>query len=548
MHHGPRWGTDYPFSRRDDLLSLVLLLLGSLVLLSGISLPLSDALPALYGKIAKNILASGDWVTLHHGTMRVVDKPPLTFWLMSLSFAAFGTSEWTLRGWHIGLALLTVLTTYALARLALSRLQALLSALILLTSVQFFYESLTPEQHVPLMLFVALAVYWHLRWERDGWTPAAILAWLAAALAVLSIGIVGLVLPAVVIGVHLLLDRPKLPPRALPVATAGASAFILVAAPWFVVGALRQGYPFIDTFFLGGTLGVGRYFHHVIVSPEPRVPWWAEVGIFLLVLPLMFQPWIGWFWPALREGWEARRTRDSALSVCFLWVVAVLAFFSLSQGDKVGGYLMPMFPPLAVLAGSALTNPRWNRQALWVSLLVALAVSLLLPQYLWHHRDASRLAPLFLPAIICFLAAPIGYAIAAMMRRPQVALALLVLGTLLSYSIAVTAIAHDWDRISPWRPLAAVIDRIPSQGARLFVVGQFNGFADFYIERPIEFAGFPTLVRAWQTGPVLAIVPSNSLLRLPAPAPRVLAETASGLTLIANFSVSPASSLSIPRR
>jgi 4-amino-4-deoxy-L-arabinose transferase-like glycosyltransferase len=508
-------------------------------LLSGIALPLSDALPALYGKIAKNILASGDWLTLHHDTMRVVDKPPLTFWLMSLSFAAFGATEWALRGWHVGLALTTVVATYALARLALSRPQALLSALILLTSVQFFYESLTPEQHVPLMLFVTLAVYWHLRWEREGRTPAAVLAWLAGALAVLTIGIVGFVLPAMVIGLHLLLDRPTLPPRALHVAAAGAGVFMLVAAPWFVVGALRQGYPFIDTFFLTGTLGVGRYFHHVIVSPEPRVPWWQEVGTFLLVLPPMFQPWIGWFWPALREGWEARRARGSTLSVCFLWVAAVLAFFSLSLGDKVGGYLMPIFPPLAVLAGSALTNPRWNRQGIWLSLIAALAVSSVLSQYLWHHAEARSLAPLFLPAIVSFLAAPIGYALGAMMRRSREALAFLVLGTLLAYGLAVAAVAHSWDRISPWRPLAAVIDRIPAQGTRLLVLGQFNGFADFYIARPIEFAEFATLARAWQTGPVLAVAPRDSLLRLPAPVPRLLAETGSGLTLIANFSFTP---------
>src|SRR5262249_44619706 len=125
---------------------------------------------------------------------------------------------------------------------------------------------------------------------------------------------------------------------------------------------------------------------------------------------------------------------------------------------------------------------------------------------------------------------------------------LLALGTLLSYSFAAAAIAHDWDRISPWRPLAAVIDHIPTHDARVLVLGQFNGFADFYIARPIEFARFPALARAWQTGPVLAVVPSESLPRLPKPAPRVLAETDSGLTLIANFSVPHASGTSILRR
>ena len=516
--------------------------------MSGISLPLSDALPAFYGTIAKNIITSGDWLTLHHSTMRVVDKPPLTFWLMALSFAAFGVSEWTLRGWHIGLALLTVWATYALARLALPRLQALLSALILLTSVQFFYESLTPEQHVPLMLFVTLAVYWHLRWERDGRTREAILAWLAAALGVLTIGLAGAVLPAIVIGVHLLVDRPRLAPHAFRAAAAGAVAFLIVAAPWFIVEAVRLGYPFIDTFFLTGTLGVGRYFHHVIVSPEPRVPWWAEVGIFLLVLPLMLLPWIGWFWPALREGWQARRVRASALWVCFLWAVSVLVFFSLSLGDKVGGYLLPIFPPLAVLAGSALANPRWDRPALWTSLSVALTVAVLLPWYLGQHHEARGLAPLFLPAIAAFLAAPIAYAGATMVRRPREAVALLVVGTLVAYGLGFAAIARHWDHISPWRPLAAVIARLPAQGNRLLVLGRYDGFADFYVPRPIEFVDLPALVRAWHAGPILAVVPRDRLGELPAPAPLVVAEAPAQLSLIANFPVAAKPTGSAPRR
>lgn len=514
-----------------------LLLLGGLVFVSAMPLPLTDGLPAFYGKIAKNILASGDWLTLHHSTMRVVDKPPLTFWLMALSFVAFGTSEWSLRVWHVGLAFCVVIATYALARLALSRLQAALSALVLLTSVQFFYESLAPEQHIPLMLFVTLAVYWHLRWERDGRPSAAVLAWLSAALGVLSIGIAGLVLPALVVGVHLLVDRPALPRAALRVAAGGAGAFILVAAPWFVAGALRQGYPFVDTFFLGGTLGVGRFFHHVIVSPNPKVPWWEEVGIFLVLLPLMFQPWIGWFWPALRQGWEARRVRGP-LWVCLLWTVALLAFFSLSGGDKVGGFLMPIFPPLAVLAGSALTDQRWNRQALWVSLVLALAMALALPRYLGQHGDARTIAPLFLPAIAAFLAAPVGYGIAVIARRQQAALSVLVLSTLLSYSLAIATVARHWDDVSPWRTLAAAIDRAPTSGARMLVLGRFDPLAEFYIARPVEFGGLASLVDAWLAGPILAVLPSDSLARIPPPAPLLLAKTASGLALVANFSVS----------
>lgn len=114
---------------------LFLLLAAIVTLLLGLPLPLTDGVTAFYGTIAKNILATGDWLTLHHRMMPLVDKPPLTFWLMSLSFAAFGTSEWALRLWHLGLAVGVALGTYALARLDLPRHLALAAAAILMTEL-----------------------------------------------------------------------------------------------------------------------------------------------------------------------------------------------------------------------------------------------------------------------------------------------------------------------------------------------------------------------------------------------------------------------------
>src|SRR2546428_789086 len=159
---------DVPCSGRRRSPTPALLILAVPLLVAGLPLPPPDGVTARYRKTAKTVLASGDWLTFRHAQMPVVDKPPLTFWLMSLTFAVFGTAEWALRLWHLALALATAAAPYALARLALPRSQALLSAPILLTPAPFFYQSLVPEQHVPLALFLTLAVYWHLRWERGG--------------------------------------------------------------------------------------------------------------------------------------------------------------------------------------------------------------------------------------------------------------------------------------------------------------------------------------------------------------------------------------------
>jgi 4-amino-4-deoxy-L-arabinose transferase-like glycosyltransferase len=530
---------------------LTWLLLGGLILLAaGVFLPLNpiaDGDPAFYGMIARNILTSGDWLTLHHRLMPLVDKPPLTFWIMALSFGAFGTAEWVLHVWHTLCALAVLATTYALGRLALPRHQAALAVLVLLVSLEFFYESLIPRQDIPLTLFIAQAVYWHLRWERGHRSSSALLSWLAAALAVLTKGIIGLALPVLVAGLHVLVHRPDLPRRAFLHVAAGIGVFALAVAPWFAAGIMRLGKPFVDAFLLGGALGVGRFFHPVLASPT-AVPWWAGFGAYVPLALFGALPWTGWVWPALREAWVSRRsgTRDGAmiLQVCLLWVAAVFGFHSLSLGDKTMRYLLPMFPPLAVLLACVVGDDRFTRSAVRTSIgaaavLLATAIALLVVRlptatepYLSYASYATY-APLFTGFLVTLGAALAGFAALALWRRPRAGLAWLTLGTLAAHALVIVWLALRWDQISPWRPLARVVNRVPAPGARVLIVGEHTDFADFYIDRPVEFVERDALVRAWTRGPVLAIAPAPVLAALPPPRPNFIA-TRQGLAVVSN--------------
>src|SRR5436853_150060 len=403
-------------------------------MVAGLPLPLTDGVTALYGKIAKNLLASGDWFTLRHSQMPVVDKPPLTFWLMSLTFAALGTAAWALRLWHLALALATAAATYALARLALPRSQALLAAIILLTTAQFFYQSLVPEQHVPLALFLTLAVYWHLRWEREGAWYAPVLVSLAAALAVLTIGIAGVVMIALVIGAHLTIDRPRFPRGAPGAAMLGAAVF-------------------------------------------------------------------------------------------------------LSPGDKASRYLLPVFPPLAVLAGHAVGKAAWARQAAVGALAAALPLLGIVTTVavVKFPGDAARYAPLFWSFLPPFTGALVAYAAATFLHRPKAGVVLLVLMTLLAYGLAVASMARIWDEVSPWRPIARIVNRLGSPDAHVLVLGDYNELADYYIDRPVEFVGPGDLSRAWQRERAVVVMPRDSLSTLPAPRPLLIGTAPAGLAVVSNF-------------
>lgn len=512
-----------------------LLAAGVVVLLAGAPLPLTDGDAALYANIARNVLESGDWVTLRYRGDWIVDKPPLTIWLLTISIAAFGTSEWALRAWHLAMALGTVLATYALARLALPTGKAALAALVLLTSSLFFYQSLVPQQDVPLTLFVTLAIYWHLRWERDGRPWYAIASWISVALAILARGLIGLVLPLLVVGAHLLVDRPPLPRRAIAVTAAGIAGFLLIASPWFVAGALRQGRAFIDTFFLGGSLGVGRYFHALLDTPIPQ---WIGVFAYVLFLPLGLLPWAGWLWPALKEGWSRRRGGPSALWVCTLWVVAVVVFLSLSWGDKVIRYLLPVFPPLAMLIAHVIGEVRWTRTAAFGSLASAALPGAFLVWTVAQSPavEVARYLPLALWFLVVFALGLITYPLAVALRRPRTGAILLTAFAILSYGVLVISIARTWDKIFPWRPLARVVNRLEPLQTPVLIVGPENTWADYYIERPVEFVGQGDLAKAWEVRRVIAVIPSEQLAALPNPPQPVIKATApAGLLLVTNF-------------
>ncbi len=521
---------------RSSRLWLCLLVAAVVLLLAALPLPLTDGVTALYGKIAKNILATGDWLTLRHSLMRVVDKPPLIFWLMSLSFALFGTGEWALRLWHVATAVALGVATYALARLAVSREEALAAAAVLITSTQFFYQSLVPEPHIPFALFLTLAVYWHLRWEREERLHASLLAWLSAALAVLAVGLAGAAIVALVIGAHLIIDRPRPPRDAGRAVILGAALFLATAAPWFAIGAVREGRPFLDTFFLGGTLGVGRFFQHVQAAPTV-VPWWAGFGAYLLLLPLGFLPWTGWLWPALREGWATRRSTGPTLWVCTLWTVVVLAFLSISLGDKSSRYLLPVLPPLAVLVGRVVGDVRWARETATVSLAAAvpLLAMVTVVALVKFPAEASRYTPIFWAFLPAFAAGLGAYAVATFAGRPEAGIGLLAGLTLLAYGLAIVTTARIWDQVTPWRQLARIVNAQDAPDAHVIMLGQENEFLDYYATRSVEYAGERDLARDWIREPVIAVLPAEAASRLPASPRRVVVgEVPTGLVVVTN--------------
>jgi 4-amino-4-deoxy-L-arabinose transferase-like glycosyltransferase len=520
----------------------------ALVILAAAPLPHIDSDAPLYGRIAADILDTGDWLTFRHPGWQV-DKPPVVFWLMALSFRVAGTSNVSLRFWQLVAALALILLTYRAARAAGGTAQeGALAALILGSSVQFLYQATVPQQDVPLTLFLTLASYGLIRYVEGATAGWAVLIAVGVALAVLTKGIAGLVLFAVVLAASLLVARSALPrsPRALlgQAALAG-TVFALLALPWFMTGVVREGDPFVRTFLTWGTLGVGRYFTPAISSPPP---YWLSVFAYVPILALGLLPWSPVFVLAAAELPGAARQAAPGLRVVAVWFAAIFLLLSLSSGDKVFRYLLPCLPPAAILAGrtaaSILCDARRLRIAGRLAAVPAAALLVIGFLFLWSGHPGSRdlLAAVVLPAVVAVGAGMVGFGLAAMRGRGQAAVVLAAVGTLAGFGLFERNMMVRATAINPWPAIAAAAAPLAPESHRLVLYGRagegFN-FAHFYLDEPVvSVLDVSEIAGLWARERIIAVVPEERLEELAGAfqeKPRVILNTGARLVVVTNW-------------
>jgi len=521
-----------------------MILFGFVVTLAGVPLPTFHSDSALYGHIAKNILSSGEWLTLRHETGWMVDKPPLTIWLIALSFRLGGATDAALRLWHVLMGLALVVVTYLIARVGAKKEQALLAALILVSTFQVFYLTLAPQQDVPLALFLALAFYAYLNYRRTGRTLAAALMGLWVALAVLTKGMLSLAAFTVIVAADMLISSRRSERDGFWRWTQigiGAVVCILVAAPWFVVGAIRQGMPFVDTFFLTGSLGIGRFF----TPKQAPIPYWLALVAYVPMLAFWMLPWTGLLPGAISSARQALREGDPALRLCALWAGLYFLALSLSPGDKVYRHLHPVFPPLAALGARALQARFADRRALrWaaaITSLVGLPIIIAGGLFLAGQGPGGSTVyrPIAVPFLIALALALAAFTVAALQGAGRTAVAVLAAATLMAYALLEWKIMQNWETIWPWRRVAAEVHRLYRPGDRVILVGTVNGeaqFALYHLELPvIVWSDEAQFVGAWPHGGVFGLLPDASFARLKDRLnPRILVQMPAGWVLVTN--------------
>ncbi len=329
-----------------------------------------------YAEIPREMTVSGDWVTPHLNDLKYFEKPPLQYWATAMAYTLFGEHQWTSRLWAglTGFAGL-FLVWFAAARL-FGREAAGYSALILSSSMLYVLMSHINTLDMGVTFFITLGIFSLLLAQSEmnvsrqrNWM---LLAWVGMALAVLSKGLMGIILPGTAVLLYCLVQRDFTVLKRmhwLP----GMALFLLITGPWFYL-VMKANPEFFERFFIYEhytrftTKDLGRY-----------QPWYYFVPILLSGA----LPWTVLLFDSLRQSGSQSGICRAVTGNSFnpgrfllVWAVFIYAFFSIS-GSKLPSYLLPMLPALALLMGQRICQNR-ERRLFWQILpIVPVAVALL---------------------------------------------------------------------------------------------------------------------------------------------------------------------------
>ncbi|HEY0342961.1 MAG TPA: glycosyltransferase family 39 protein, partial [Steroidobacteraceae bacterium] len=246
--------------------------------------PMFDPDEGRYAEIPREMLASGDWLTPRLNGLKYFEKPPLQYWATAAAYSVFGVSEWTSRLWTVGLAFACLPMVFGWTRRLYGGKAALAAVVALAVSPYFgiigHLDLLDPG--FSFWLTGAVFAFTLAQSSASGSQDERrwmLVAWVAAALAILSKGIVVGVLTGASLVVYSLIERDVRPWKRLHAAI-GVPLFLLVAAPWFVAVSLRN--PDFPGFFF-----IHKHFARFLTTVHQRVePWWFFLPWLLLgVLP-----------------------------------------------------------------------------------------------------------------------------------------------------------------------------------------------------------------------------------------------------------------------
>ncbi len=457
-----------------------------------------------YADIAREMLESNDWVTPRLNGIKYLEKPPLQYWMTAGTFALFGFDEWTARLWPALAGFLGILlTAFAGFRLA-PQSPWIVTALILAGCWGYFLGGQFLTLDMGLTFFLTAAMLAFVLSRRADISPRTgrnwmVLAWAAMACAVLSKGMVGIVLPALALLAYIAVERDLSLLRRLNWVP-GLCAFAVIVLPWFLLIQLRN--PEFFRFFV-----IGEHFERFALPHHHRPgPWWYFVPVVLVGL----LPWTPGIPAAIARGWRAPSLLGFKLDrFLIIWAGTIVVFFSASQ-SKLPGYVLPAVPAIVLLFSRHYPemSERERRMPALACVLSGVALSLLAA---WLLRpgvpsDEAAYAAWLLAAALVLSASGIGGFYLLRRAKREISIAALGLGSLLAAQLALSGTHVVDERYSSERILETIAgEKLQfSRDPPFYSVATFDQSVPFYLGRPVTLVGYKS-----ELGPGIAAEPGK---------------------------------------
>jgi 4-amino-4-deoxy-L-arabinose transferase-like glycosyltransferase len=385
-----------PTNRRQTLLWLVPLLAVYFAFHLG-ARALWSPVEGRYAEVAREMVVSGDYVTPRLNGVKYFEKPPLFYWLEALSIKLFGLREWSLRLWPALFAVLGCLAVYGTGWQLFGARAGLLAAGVLATSPLYYALGRVVAVDMTFAYFLSAGLLVFLTAvRRPPGRERRRRMWVfytAAALATLTKGLLGIVLPVLVIGSWIAVSGQWRILKQVHLLS-GIALFALIAAPWHIIVAARN--PDFANFYF-----IHEHFGRYLTAEEGGL---AQAWIYIPVLLVGMFPWIVFAPQSFRDSLDfiRRRRRDHQEELFLsLWAIMMFLFFS-SAGSRLFTYVLPIFPAVALIVGRIFSQwweelSRPGRYCVWIAaaaMLLIVAAGLSAPQHgLERYSNWPSLGP-----------------------------------------------------------------------------------------------------------------------------------------------------------
>lgn len=335
------------------------------------SRPLTTPDEGRYAEIPRQMILHNDFVTPRINNIKYFEKPPLFYWLQTASVKTFGLNEWSVRIATALMGLLGCVFTYFAGTQLFDRRTGLNAAIILASSSLYFGLSRYITLDITVAVFISISLLCFMLFNKTQQNRYLYGLYAASALATLTKGFIGFILPGAIIFVWIALTHSWKQLLRYRLVT-GTVLFLVIALPWHILAQMHNS-EFLSYYVLDQQ--ILRYFTDI--SGRGQALWFLPGVLIAGMLP-----WTPWILPSVSTAWKQYRTKkDGTFLMLLIWPALTFAFFWLSK-SQLSPYILPMFPALALLLSHHFSElikkphtQKWPLGALWLCIMIICIVA-----------------------------------------------------------------------------------------------------------------------------------------------------------------------------